>query len=394
MTAGPAAPSARRGRTGTALQAAVGVAISAAALWLTLRGRDLGAIWQAMRAGRLPVPGPLRRRAAGHPPGAHRALGAPAGAGGQDPVRAAQRRLGGRLHGAGGAPLPARRVRPAGAGGRPAPAAGLGGPLLGGGGAGGRRPLHRRPAHPDAAGGAGRDARPRPGPGGRRGHVARLRAACSSSWRAPTEPRRGGPHHQRGSSAPLSPRLAAKVARDDGRLHPRPPAGLRAGARPSPSCALTAFYWFLNGWGMYLLAKAFDLDLGLIDAFTVLGVLVVGVMIPAGPGMVGTFQAAVVLGLSLFVPTEAAAARGPAYANVLWAVQIGVQVAAGAGLPALQPRAASPGSSAGSRRPARRSRTRRPATAPAATGRPERTGRRRTPGRGRRPLDGSRPGAI
>ena len=41
------------------------------------------------------------------------------------------------------------------------------------------------------------------------------------------------------------------------------------------------------------------------------------------PGMVGTFQAAVVLGLSLFAPREAVDTRGHAYANVLWLAQIG-----------------------------------------------------------------------
>jgi hypothetical protein len=54
----------------------------------------------------------------------------------------------------------------------------------------------------------------------------------------------------------------------------------------------------------------------------VLGVLVVGVMIPAAPGMVGTFQYAVLLGLSLFVPREVLDAHGQAYAYVLWAAQI------------------------------------------------------------------------
>jgi hypothetical protein len=127
---------------------------------------------------------------------------------------------------------------------------------------------------------------------------------------------------------PLSPRLAERVAGMlDAFIH---------GLRLVPSkrkvglfFALTALYWGLNGWGMQILAKAFDLQLTMTAAYTVLGVLVVGVMIPAGPGMVGTFQGAVVLGLSLFVSPQAAAARGPAYANVLWAVQIGIQVAIG-----------------------------------------------------------------
>jgi uncharacterized protein (TIRG00374 family) len=126
----------------------------------------------------------------------------------------------------------------------------------------------------------------------------------------------------------VSPRLAARLSgMMDAFIH---------GLRLVPSrrklvlfFALTAGYWALNGWGMQLLARAFQLDIALVDAYTVLGVLVVGVMIPAGPGMVGTFQGAVVLGLSLFVSSEAAAARGPAYANVLWAAQIGFQVLLG-----------------------------------------------------------------
>jgi len=128
--------------------------------------------------------------------------------------------------------------------------------------------------------------------------------------------------------APVSPRLAARASgMMDAFIH-----GLRlvpSRGKVALFFALTAVYWAASGWGMQLLAHAFDLRLGLLEMFTVLGVLVVGVMIPAGPGMVGTFQGAVVVGLSLFLPREVAATRGLAYANVLWAVQIGVQVALG-----------------------------------------------------------------
>jgi uncharacterized protein (TIRG00374 family) len=93
---------------------------------------------------------------------------------------------------------------------------------------------------------------------------------------------------------------------------------------------LTAAYWGLNGWGMQLMARAFDLDIQLTGAFTILGVLVAGVMIPAGPGMVGTFQLAAAFGLSLFVPEEVAHTRGVAWANVLWASQVGFQLLLGA----------------------------------------------------------------
>jgi hypothetical protein len=93
--------------------------------------------------------------------------------------------------------------------------------------------------------------------------------------------------------------------------------------------ALTVVYWGLNAWGMNVLARGFGLELGLVESCAILGVLVVGVMIPAGPGMVGTFQGAIVIGLSLFVPKDVVATRGTAYANVLWAAQLAQQVALG-----------------------------------------------------------------
>jgi glycosyltransferase 2 family protein len=120
---------------------------------------------------------------------------------------------------------------------------------------------------------------------------------------------------------PLSDRLADRLAgMMDAFIH---------GLRLVPSrkklllfFGLTLLYWGLNGWGMQLLARGFGIALSPVQAYTVLGVLLAGVMIPAGPGMVGTFQYAVVMGLSLFVPPSVADVRGQAYANVLWAAQL------------------------------------------------------------------------
>ena len=93
--------------------------------------------------------------------------------------------------------------------------------------------------------------------------------------------------------------------------------------------ALTAAYWCLNALGMRILALGFGFDLGVAEACALLGILVVGVMIPAGPGMIGTFQGAVVVGLSLFAPADAVATRGMAYANVVWAAQLAQVTALG-----------------------------------------------------------------
>ncbi|MHB8416577.1 MAG: lysylphosphatidylglycerol synthase transmembrane domain-containing protein [Myxococcales bacterium] len=92
---------------------------------------------------------------------------------------------------------------------------------------------------------------------------------------------------------------------------------------------MTAVYWALNGWGMKILAKGFGIQLDFLQVYTVLGVLVIGVMIPAGPGMAGTFQYFAQLGLALFLGSEASQARSAAYANVLWAAQFGQQVLLG-----------------------------------------------------------------
>lgn len=92
---------------------------------------------------------------------------------------------------------------------------------------------------------------------------------------------------------------------------------------------LTAAYWGINASGMSVLARAFGFRLGFLESLSVVGVLVIGVMIPAGPGMIGTFQGAVVLGLALYAPAADVATRGTAYANVMWAAQLVQQTTLG-----------------------------------------------------------------
>jgi hypothetical protein len=52
-------------------------------------------------------------------------------------------------------------------------------------------------------------------------------------------------------------------------------------------------------------------------------------MIPAAPGMIGTFQAAVKLGLSLFLPASLVHSKGVAYSNVMWLCQTTQQIGLG-----------------------------------------------------------------
>lgn len=103
----------------------------------------------------------------------------------------------------------------------------------------------------------------------------------------------------------------------------------------------TVLYWGLNGVGAALLAKAFDcsgsgggngclpMHLALFQGYVVLSVLVVGLMIPAAPGSMGTFQAAVKVALGLFLPAAVVNGTGLAYANVMWICQTSQQVLLG-----------------------------------------------------------------
>jgi uncharacterized protein (TIRG00374 family) len=91
----------------------------------------------------------------------------------------------------------------------------------------------------------------------------------------------------------------------------------------------TAAYWAMSALQIALLARAFGIVLSPVGACTVLGAVVVGVMIPAGPGSVGTFQAAVLVGLGLFLPRAVLDTRGVAFAHLFWAAQFAIQTAVG-----------------------------------------------------------------
>jgi uncharacterized protein (TIRG00374 family) len=92
---------------------------------------------------------------------------------------------------------------------------------------------------------------------------------------------------------------------------------------------LTFAYWGLNGLGLGILGRGFGFELNALGAYTVLAVLTIGVMIPSGPGMVGTFQYFTELGLKLFLPAAVVAGAGAAYSNVVWGAQFVQQIVFG-----------------------------------------------------------------
>jgi hypothetical protein len=88
---------------------------------------------------------------------------------------------------------------------------------------------------------------------------------------------------------------------------------------------LTGAYWFAAGYGLIVLGWAFGLPITLAHCFTILGLQVIGAMIPGGPGSAGTFQWFTQLGIVLFLG-KSAETQAAAYANTIWAVQFAQQV--------------------------------------------------------------------
>jgi len=127
----------------------------------------------------------------------------------------------------------------------------------------------------------------------------------------------------------ISPKLAARVAS----LVKRLASGLKFlpnMKHVGPFMAETVVYWAMNGFCIWLLAKACRLDdLTLVQAFVVLGVLGVGIIVPAGPGLFGAFQASTYAALAMYFHDDVVLGRGAVFVFVLYVSQVVLQVAAG-----------------------------------------------------------------
>lgn len=137
------------------------------------------------------------------------------------------------------------------------------------------------------------------------------------------------PHVLRRFGTPVAPGLTEKLV---GMLD-----AFVSGLRSLPNARAVAVvvfwtlaYWAANALGFYWLMLGFGWDLPMVAAFTVVSVLVIGIMIPAGPGFLGTYQAAIVAGLAVY-----GIDRTNALAYSLVAYPINLAVVVGFGLPYL-----------------------------------------------------------
>ncbi len=83
----------------------------------------------------------------------------------------------------------------------------------------------------------------------------------------------------------------------------------------------TLLYWGTNAAGMWLLAWGCGLPISFGHAVALMGILAIGILLPAGPGLFGPFQYAIVKGLSLYVAADIVSSQGAAYIFLLYVVQ-------------------------------------------------------------------------
>ncbi|GAB5548480.1 MAG: hypothetical protein SangKO_082400 [Sandaracinaceae bacterium] len=100
--------------------------------------------------------------------------------------------------------------------------------------------------------------------------------------------------------------------------------GVRSMADPKLASGFlfeTLLYWGLNALGMWLLGWGAGLDMTFGHAVAVMGILAIGILLPAGPGLFGNFQLAISTALKLYFATSVVGAEGEAYIFLMFVAQ-------------------------------------------------------------------------
>ncbi|MCS6798498.1 MAG: flippase-like domain-containing protein [Myxococcota bacterium] len=100
--------------------------------------------------------------------------------------------------------------------------------------------------------------------------------------------------------------------------------GLRSIAEPrllGGFLAETVLYWGTNAAGMWLLGWGCGLPMDFGHAVAVMGILAIGILLPAGPGLFGNFQLAVATALKVYFAESVVGSIGAAYILLMYATQ-------------------------------------------------------------------------
>lgn len=134
----------------------------------------------------------------------------------------------------------------------------------------------------------------------------------------------------------ISPSLGGKLARKVDSVAD----GLRSIREPKLAFGFvleTLLYWAINACFMWVLGLACGLPMELGHATAVMGVLALGILLPSGPGLFGSFQVAVSAALRLYFPESIVGTQGSVFVFLLYALNALMMIAIGA-LPLLRMR--------------------------------------------------------
>lgn len=107
-------------------------------------------------------------------------------------------------------------------------------------------------------------------------------------------------------------------------------AALRAGGDLYRFLGTTLLYWAVNGATLTYLANVFGLEITLWEGYAVTSLLVIGIMVPGGPGHIGTFEFFLQTGLALFIAVDTIPGQVLAFIATLHVLQFLIQVIFGA----------------------------------------------------------------
>ncbi len=95
---------------------------------------------------------------------------------------------------------------------------------------------------------------------------------------------------------------------------------------PSRSTGLflrdSLLYWLLTITATWALLRGVGIDAGYAEAGVVLGVMGIGMLVPSGPGLFGTYQLGVYLGLAMFFPESTVFGAGAVFAFVSYCMHL------------------------------------------------------------------------
>ncbi len=126
----------------------------------------------------------------------------------------------------------------------------------------------------------------------------------------------------------ISERLAKRMAQIIGGLAD----GLRSLPNPRlmiPFTIHSAIYWCTNALTMWMLGWGCGLPMTPGQGFAVMGVLAMGILMPAAPGLFGAFQLAIFAALSMYFPQSMVVEQGTAYVFLMYACQTSFHLIAG-----------------------------------------------------------------